>query len=128
MLWIYIILWFGLAILAFLNGLVREKVYRRYLGDLLARQISTLSLLILISLFVWAFTSFLPLESSSQALTIGTIWLTITVMFEFIFGHFVMKKPWKVLFADYNLLRGRIWVLILLWTLLAPFTFYHLQP
>ena len=126
MLWIYILLWFGLAILAILNGLIREKVYRHFLRELPADQASSASLLLLISVFVWVFTRFWPLESSGQALAIGAIWLTITIAFEFIFGHFVVNKPWKVLFADYNFLQGRTWLLVLLWTLLAPITFYYL--
>ena len=127
MLWRYIILWFGLMILAILNGLIREKVYRRCLGDLRADQVSSVSLILLISVFVWVFTRFWPFESAGQALAVGAIWVTITIIFEFIFGHFVMKKPWEMLFRDYNLLQGRIWLLILIWTFLAPFTFYHLQ-
>jgi hypothetical protein len=114
-------------ILAILNGLIREKLYRRYLGELPAHQVSTVSLLLLISTFVWVFTLFWPFESAGQALAVGAIWVTITIVFEFIFGHFVMKKSWETLLRDYNLLQGRIWLLILLWTLLAPFTFYHLQ-
>ena len=128
MLWKYILLWFGLMILAILNGLIREKIYRRYLTELAGHQVSTISLLLLISIFVWAFTRFWPLESSGQALAIGAIWVTITIIFEFIFGHFVMRKPWEFLFRDYNLLQGRIWLLILLWTFLAPLMFYNLQP
>jgi hypothetical protein len=127
MLWRYIILWFGLMFLAILNGLIRERFYRHYLGELAAHQASTVSLLFLISVFVWVFTRFWPLESSGQALSVGAIWFTITIVFEFIFGHFIMKKSWATLLRDYNLLQGRIWLLILLWTLLAPFTFYHLQ-
>jgi hypothetical protein len=126
MVWKYIILWFGLVILAILNGLMREKVFRRYLEELTAHQASTFSFMILIGIYVWIFSSIWPLESSGQALLIGGIWLAITIVFEFIFGHYVRKKPWQVLFADYDITKGRVWILVLIWTLLAPFTFYHL--
>jgi hypothetical protein len=33
MIWRYVILWLGLVLLAILNGLMREKVFRRYLGE-----------------------------------------------------------------------------------------------
>jgi hypothetical protein len=39
-----------------------------------------------------------------------------------------MGHPWKRLFHDYNLLRGRLWVLILIWTGVAPYVFFRLQP
>ena len=36
------------------------------------------------------------------------------------------RKDIAKLFADYNITKGRVWILVLIWTLLAPFTFYHL--
>jgi hypothetical protein len=36
----------------------------------------------------------------------------LTVLFEFGFGHYVMGTPWHVLVADYNLLAGRVWLLV----------------
>ena len=51
----------------------------------------------------------------------------MTVVFEFIFGHYVMEHPWSKLFHDYNLLAGRVWLLLLLWTTLAPYILYRLQ-
>ncbi|MBN2075751.1 MAG: hypothetical protein JW762_09390 [Dehalococcoidales bacterium] len=126
MVWKYVILWFGLVLLAILNGLTRDKVYRRYLSELSAHQASTVSFILLMGIYVWIFSNIWPLESSGQALSIGGIWLAITIIFEFIFGHYARKKPWQVLFDDYNIGKGRVWILVLLWTLLAPFTFYHL--
>ncbi len=55
-----------------------------------------------------------PDASARQALSIGAIWLILTILFEFLFGHFVMSNSWSKLFADYNLLQGRVWVLILI--------------
>ena len=63
---------------------------------------------------------------SVPALAIGGIWLALTVAFEFLFGHYVMGHPWSRLFHDYNLLEGRLWVLVLVWTFIAPYVFYRL--
>jgi hypothetical protein len=54
-------------------------------------------------------------------------WLVLTVIFEFLFGHFVMGHPWSSLFHDYNLLAGRVWVLVLIWIAAAPSIFYRIQ-
>jgi hypothetical protein len=35
-------------------------------------------------------------------------------------GHYTFGNPWPDLLADYDLRRGRIWVLVLVVTLLAP--------
>src|SRR5262249_30387383 len=48
---------------------------------------------------------------------IGTLWLVLTVAFEFLF---FVGKSWEVLLADYDLRQGRIWVLVLLAELLGP--------
>ena len=44
----------------------------------------------------------------------------MTMLFEFGFGHYVAKTPWKKLFHDYNLLKGRVWSLFLLTDLVSP--------
>jgi hypothetical protein len=58
---------------------------------------------------------------------IGLIWLGMTVVFEFGFGHFVMGHPWKKLFNDYNILEGRVWALVLIWITIAPLVFTKLR-
>jgi len=60
--------------------------------------------------------------------TLGVAWTVLTVAFEFLFGHFVMGHPWSRLLHDYNLLAGRVWLLVLLTTLLAPVLLGRLIP
>jgi len=58
--------------------------------------------------------------SKKELISIGFLWLLLTISFEFIFGHFVMGHTWEKLFADYNILNGKIWILVLFTTFLAP--------
>jgi hypothetical protein len=51
---------------------------------------------------------------------IGAVWLTLTVVFEFVFGHFAMGHSWEVLFSAYDPRTGHLWWLVLLTLLLAP--------
>ena len=44
----------------------------------------------------------------------------MTLAFEFLFFHYAAGKPWEVLLADYNVLQGRIWVLVPLTELFGP--------
>jgi hypothetical protein len=53
-------------------------------------------------------------------LGVGLFWLVLTVTFEFLFGRYVAGASWEALLADYDVLRGRLWPLVLLTTLLAP--------
>lgn len=123
----YTIAWLGLVIVAILNGVIREKGYKKYLSELRAHQISTLTGIILFGACIYILSLVWKIQSAGQALTIGLIWLALTVAFEFIFGHFVMKHPWSKLLHDYNILKGRLWLLILVWTTIAPYVFYKLS-
>lgn len=127
MLWKYALLWLGLPILAIINGTIRNLFYKDALGELLAHQLSTASLIVLIGAYTWLFGFLWRIQSTSQALIIGLIWVSLTIAFEFIFGHYVMGHPWARLLHEYNILQGRVWLLVLIWTALAPFTFYKLH-
>lgn len=119
--------WLGLVVIAIVNGVLREKVYGQFLSELPAHQVSTAVGLLLFGGYVFILSRIWKMESSRQALAIGGVWLTLTIAFEFIFGHYVMGHPWRRLLQDYNFLKGRLWVLVLIWTALAPYTFYKLQ-
>ena len=127
MLWKYSLLWLGLAVLGVLNGTLRNAFYSDTLGDLRAHQLSTVVLIILIGLYTCLFSFIWKPESSMQAFFIGLIWLVMTVLFEFVFGHYVIGHPWSRLLHDYNIMEGRIWSLVLLWTLIAPLVIYKLR-
>jgi len=123
----YTIAWLGLPVIAIINGLVRQYGYKNALGELRAHQVSTVTGIILFGLYIWALSLRWKIQSSVQAIAIGLMWLVMTVAFEFLFGHYVMKHPWSKLLHDYNIFEGRIWVLVLLWTLIAPYVFYKLS-
>jgi len=67
------------------------------------------------------------LESARQAIVVGALWLVMTLMFEFGFGHWVAGRTWPTLFNEYNLLAGRVWVFIPAWLARAPTIFFRLQ-
>jgi len=120
----YTIAWFALAVIAIVNGVIRQFTYGRFVSELAAHQISTVTAVILSGLFVAFLHRFWPIESSHQAWIIGGAWLLMTIIFEFGFGHFVVGHTWSRLFADYNLLTGHIWMLFLLWIFLLPNVVY----
>ena len=123
----YAVSWIGLVGIGIVNGVLREKGYRQFMSELTAHQLSTVFGLVLFGVYIWILTRNWRIESSDQAFAIGAIWLVLTIMFEFIFGHYVMGHPWSRLFYDYNLLKGRVWVFVLIWTAIAPYMFYKFQ-
>lgn len=123
----YTLSWFILMVAAIINGAIREAVYKNRLGDLSAHQFSTLTGIILIGVIVWGLSRLWPLASAKQAWTVGFVWLAMTIAFEFLFGHFIAGHPWSKLLHDYNIFAGRVWLLVLIWTTIAPYVFYKLK-
>lgn len=109
-----------MVFIAIANGVLRETTYGRRLDSLHAHQASTLAAILLFGVYISAVLSALRLESPAQAIRVGIFWVVLTVAFEFLFGHFVAGHPWSRLLADYDLLAGRVWLLVLLWIGSAP--------
>ena len=127
MVWKSILFWIPMPIIGVVNGIIREIGYRRFVSELTAHQISTFTGFGLFGCYVWFISGKWRIESSGQTLLIGLIWLTLTIAFEFLFGHYIMKNPWSNLFHDYNLLKGRLWVLVPIWITIAPYVMYRLR-
>ena len=114
--------WFLFMVLAIINAGLRNQVYKPRVGDLRAHQISTIIFIALILITTYTLLRRSDLElSDSEALFVGILWLVSTIAFEFIAGHYVFGNSWEKLFSDYNILKGRIWSLVLLTIFFAPY-------
>lgn len=122
----YVLGWFLLALLAIGNGLVREATYGKLMPELAAHHVSTLTAMLLVAVVLVAMHRAWPLPSAAQALAVGSMWLVLTVSFEFLFGHYVAGHSWARLLQDYNLLQGRVWSLFLVWLVSAPWLVHRL--
>jgi hypothetical protein len=123
----YVLGWLGLLAIAMANGALREGVYGPHMAELAAHQLSTVLALLLFTLYIGWFTARWPLPSADMATGVGALWLGLTLAFEFGFFHYVMGHPWSRLLRDYDISAGRLWVLIPLWTAVAPYVFYRLR-
>lgn len=118
-------IWFVFSLLAILNGLCREKFISPYTSEHTGHVISTLTLALVIFITTYYFLSKISIDSDRTLLLIGLTWVILTVAFEFLFGHYITGHSWEKLFADYNILKGRVWVLILITELIAPIACKH---
>jgi len=114
-----------MLIIAVLNGTARDLLYKKYTGELPGHQISTISLLILFSFYIAFIIEKLPPNSERQAMSVGMLWLLLTLIFEFCFG-LIRGNSLTSLWSDYNIFKGRIWILILIWTTIAPYLFFKM--
>ena len=122
----HLLWWFALPFLAIFNATLRELIYKKPLGDLAAHQISTATGIIFFAIVFYLIFKRWKIESVQHAIIIGLVWLVLTIIFEFGFGHYVMGSPWEKLLHDYNLAEGRVWGLFLVWITIAPYTFYKI--
>ena len=61
-----------------------------------------------------------PLATTRAALSVGGMWVALSVLFEFGFGHFVEGDSWADLLENYDVTDGNIWILILVWIGAGP--------
>jgi hypothetical protein len=120
-------IWFLLLAVAIANGGLREALIVPRAGAAAGHAISTLLLSAFILLVAWLFVPWMAPPRASDALLIGVFWVALTTAFEFLAGHYLFGKPWPVLLADYNVLQGRIWILVLVTTLVAPLVVFRLS-
>jgi hypothetical protein len=118
--WRVIVVWLAVLVLASLNGAAREAWLIPRFGDPVGRAVSTVILCALVYLTTWLTIGWIHPTRASEALGIGALWLALTLAFEFLAGHYAFGKDWAVLLEDYDLSRGRIWVMVLIVVLLAP--------
>lgn len=124
----YALLWLPMVFIAIFNGVIREKVYGPHLSERSAHQLSSLIGVSLFVVYTYVVEGFWPLPSAEAALQAGALWLVLTVIFEFGMVCFLMKRPLKDALADYNLLAGRVWVLVLAAVFLLPWAVYSTTP
>jgi len=123
----YVLAWFPMLALAVANGALRQLTFGKRMSELRAHQLSTGIGSFILGGFIWFVIQSWPPASSSQAVSIGLIWVALTVAFEFAMGRFLRHRPWQQLLQDYDLAAGRVWSLLLLWIGLAPYLFFRLR-
>ena len=122
---LYLAAWLPMVPIAIFNGAMRQGWYGHHMTELTAHQVSTGTGLVLLGTYIWLILRRWPPSGPGQALAIGVAWITLTLSFEFLFGHYVAGHSWARLLADYDLSAGRVWVLIPLWVGLAPWLFHR---
>ena len=112
--------WVIVLVFAIANGAAREYLLTPRLGGQTGHVVSTLVLCAAIFLAAVLSIRWIGPRGRRGALVIGATWLALTLAFEFLAGHYLLGNSWEKLLADYNLLHGRVWILVLLATLFAP--------
>ena len=113
-------IWIFLALLAIVNGVIRDKLLAPKIGQKVSLLLSGVSLSLLIFCVTLILVPFLNMSSAHVFLCVGIIWVLMTLAFEFLFGHYVVGEPWERIIEVFYLHRGNLYLLALLATLLSP--------
>ena len=90
------------------------------LGEPVARALSCFTLASIIVAVTWLTLTWVKPGSMRDAWRIGAMWLAMTLIFEFGAGRYLFGTPWRQLLEDYDLAAGRLWILVLIATVVAP--------
>lgn len=113
--------WLGLLVFAVINGYFRVTFLEPQVGSEIAHFVSTTTLCGAVFLATLLFIGNQRLTPAPRDLFgIGLLWSTSTVLFETILGLAAGRRSTTDLFADYDLLRGRLFVFVLLAEVTAP--------
>ena len=115
-----LVIWVLMLVVASVNGAIREALLIPVLGDIVGRAVSTLMLCVLVLLLTSLTIRWIRPLSGRETWVVGGLWVELTLTFEFLAGHFLFGNPWTQLLEDYNVFRGRIWILVLITIAVAP--------
>ena len=113
-------LWFIIAVFAIGNGILRESVFVPYFGETVALPLSGITLSIIIFALTYLMFGLIGKKEDYVYLTIGIQWVAMTLIFEFVFGHYILKKSWIELFQVFNVLEGNLFLVALITSLVSP--------
>ena len=122
MMWKYMLAWIPMVFIGIANGALRELIYGGSMTELGAHQVSSLTAILLFVAYIWILSRFIPFRSERQAIAVGLMWFGLTVLFEFLFGHYVAQHSWSRLVQDYSVFTGRMWLIVLFVVAAAPYS------
>ena len=115
-----IAIWLAIVFAAILNGIFREKLLVPVTGPALALPLSGVLLSVLVFLVALMLVPFIGSSDRNIYIGIGFLWVVLTLVFEFLFGHFVAGKSWREIFQVFNVRKGDLFVVVLIVTAISP--------
>ena len=112
--------WLVLLVFAMINGLLREKILTPLLGIQFSLPLSGIIFSSIIFLITFIFIPLFGKADVSIYFTIGSLWVLLTLGFEFLFGHFVTGKNWLEIIQVSNIKNGDLFLFILIVSAISP--------
>lgn len=113
-------IWCVMLLAAFANGAFRELVIVPRWGERVGHVVGVVVLGGIIWVLAWRLVKSTGALPARTLLLVGLFWVTLSLLFEFGFFHYAMQIPWSKLLADYNVLQGRLLLVVWISTLISP--------
>jgi hypothetical protein len=115
--------WVVMAVVAVINGGIRETVLIPRVGEYAGHVVSTALLVAAILLVSAAYFSWTPVDyARGELVLVGLLWTVLTVGFEFLVGY-VEGTPVSVTLGQYDVLAGQVWIAVPVTLFVAPLLF-----
>lgn len=102
------------------HGALRMKFLVPIVGDFRAGQICVFTGALLIFGIAWLFIRWIRAETARSLVTVGIGWVVLTVLFEAGLGRLALDYSWGRIFSEYDLSRGGLMSLGVVFLALAP--------
>ncbi len=109
-----------MVVAAIINGMIRDKVIKQLIGEALSLFISGITLSGMVFLIAFLFVPHIGLSNPSSYMLVGLSWLGLTLAFEYLFGHYVLGKPWREINQVFNLAKGNLFTIVVFVTAISP--------
>ncbi len=113
-------IWLVLIVAEIVHGILRAIALVPAVGEFRSNQIGVFSGSVIILAIVYFIISWIGAQRPNELLLVGLIWLVLTVAFEVVFGRFVVGLSWERIASDYNVLKGGLLPLGLLFLFFSP--------
>ena len=114
------LVWCLIALVEVGHGVLRARFLTPRVGDFRSRQLAVLTGSLLIGLITFFAFTWIGFKNPNQAFQIGLMWFFLMFCFEMILGHYVFRFSWKWLFSDFNIFKGRLLIIGMVFLALAP--------
>jgi hypothetical protein len=114
-----LLIWLAIIPLAILNGGFREIVLNPLIGERYAQPISGVSLCLIVFVLCWFFIPRIGRGTAETYRIIGLWWILLTILFETGFG-LLTGNTYSELLKAYDMTTGNLWLLVVLFTGIAP--------
>lgn len=115
------IFWAVMVVIAIVNGFFAQMAVSKVIGDYGSHLYRTFFMIAVIFIFSNAYIHRIGAGGNlAPALLTGFFWLSLSVVFEFGFGHYVFGLPMEKIAGEYRITQGRLWSLVLASEVIAP--------